>query len=98
MAHLFGGGVCRRHEQYPAFVPNTLFSFPQLGGFVFLHLLVQNLPQLNTHTGIFKSLIVSLYFVAGKEVCPGASIEALQQRVPACLNITIITYKEWKSP
>ena len=57
--HLFGGVECRRHAQYPAFAPNTLFLLPtlqkyQLGSLVFLYLFVHNLPQLHMHTVIFS--------------------------------------------
>ena len=30
LAHPLGGAVCRRHAQYPAFAPNTLFLLPVL--------------------------------------------------------------------
>ena len=34
------------------------------------------------HAAIFSPILFSLYFVAGGEICPGASIAALLQRVP----------------
>ena len=49
---------------------------------------VQNLTQLRQACSYFSSHIVSLYFVAGGEMCSGASTAAPQQGppVPACLT------------
>ena len=60
-AHPLGGVLCRRHVQYPAFAPDTLFLLQvlqkgQLGFLVFLCLLVQNLPQLHVHAVIFSPI------------------------------------------
>ena len=70
-------------SQHPVFV---LSSSEVAGGLFFVFCLfvsfwVQNLPQLHMHEVIF-SLKIFLHCVALEEVCPGASIAALQQRVP----------------
>ena len=93
-AHPFGGVVCGGHAQYPAFSPNTLFLLLalqkwQLDFLVFLYLFVHNLPHLRMHS-YFQSHIISLYFVAGGDICPGASISAkgARSQVPACLTVS----------
>ena len=49
-----------------------LHSAPQNGSwFCTLYLLVLDLPQL--HAELFLALVVSLYLVAGGDVCPGAA-------------------------
>ena len=70
----------RAHAQYPAFAANPLVlpsgsSEMAVKLFGPLYLSVHNLPQLFRHT-IILVLIVSLYFVAGGEICPGASTAA----------------------
>ena len=65
----------------PSLSPRVGCSKVAVGFLVSLYLWVQNLPQLHM-CSYFQSHTVSLYFVAGREVCPGASIAALQQRVP----------------
>ena len=65
--------VCREYVQYPDFAPGS--SEVVVGYFGHLYLSVHNLPQLFRHT-IILVLIVSLYFVAGGEICPGASTAA----------------------
>ena len=66
----------RGHAQYPAFAPNMLFfaSGPSEvagGAFWSFCIFVQNLSQL-----LLQSHIVSLYFVPGGEVYPGACTAA----------------------
>ena len=73
VCHPLGDVVCREHVQYPDFAPGS--SEVVVGYFGHLYLSVHNLPQLFRHT-IILVLIVSLYFVAGGEICPGASIAA----------------------
>ena len=53
-AHPLGGAVCRDHAWYPAFAPDT----PEVavGFWVFLYLIVHNLPQLRMHAVIFSPL------------------------------------------
>ena len=75
-AHPLGGVVCRGHAQYAAFAPGS--SKVAVG---FFCLLSRICPNCNT-CSYFQSRIISLYFVAPGEVCPGASVAALQQRVP----------------
>ena len=61
-AHPFGGVEFRGHVQYPVFAPGS--SEVAVGGFfvlfglvwVFLYLVVQNLPQLHMHSVIFSPL------------------------------------------
>ena len=60
-----------------------------LGFLVFLYLFVHNLPQLQHAHSYFQSLIVSLYFVAQGDICPGASMAALQQRVPGPRPVSV---------
>ena len=51
--------------------------------FALLYFFCYDLPQLCMHAFFFfKYLIVSWYFVTGGAIYPGASIAALQQRVP----------------
>ena len=78
--HPLGGAVYRGHAQCPAFASGS--SKVATGFFDLLHLLVQNLPQLHMHAAAaaaaharsyFQSCTVSLCFVAGEEVSPGAS-------------------------
>lgn len=77
--HPLGGAVYRGHAQCPAFAPGS--SKVATGFFDLLYLLVQNLPQLHMHAAAaaahvrsyFQSCTVSLCFVAGEEVSPGAS-------------------------
>ena len=73
VCHPLDGVVCREHVQYPVFAPRS--SEVVVGYFGHLYLSVHNLPQLFRHP-IILVLRVSLYFVAGGEICPGASIEA----------------------
>ena len=53
-AHPLGGAVCRGHEQYPAFAPDS--SEVAVGFLVFSYLVVHNLPQLRMYAVIFSSL------------------------------------------
>ena len=48
------GPVCRAHARYPAFAPGS--SEVAAGFFIFLYLVVHNLPQLHMHTVIFSPL------------------------------------------
>ena len=99
LAHPFGDVVCRGHVQDPAFAPNTLFLLPapqkwQLGFFClfvwsFCILLSRTCPNC-VCTQLFSVPMVSLYFVAQGDFCPGASTAAKGPRslVPACLILT----------
>lgn len=67
-AHPPGGAVSRGHVQFPAFTQT-----PQKWqlGFRSLCVLLHNLPQMGMHAVIFSPPVVSLYFVAQGNVCPG---------------------------
>ena len=54
----------------------------KLGFLVSLYLLGAEFAPVVPAGSYFESHTVSLYLVAPGEVCPGASIAALQQRVP----------------
>ena len=56
--------------------------------FAFLYLVVHHLPQLRMLCSYFQSLIVSLYFVAQRDFCPGThtAIKGPRSQIQACLN------------
>lgn len=83
------GGLCSTLLLLP--IPCFCSSEVAVGFLVFLYFLVQNLLQLLMHI-IISTPTVSLCFVAGGEVCPGASIAAKDPQVPGCLKTT----KLWK--
>ena len=82
-AHPLDGAGCRVYAQYPVFAPGSAAMAVVI--LVFLYLVVHNLSQM--HALIFQSLIDSLYFVTGGDICPGASTIAKcsESQVPACL-------------
>ena len=69
-AHPLGGAVCRDHAQYPVFAPGT--SETAVGLWPLCILLFVIAPTAHV-CSYFSLLIVSLYSVAGGDVCPGAS-------------------------
>ena len=80
-AHTLGGVVGEGGRQAVPCFCSWLF---QSGSWVFLSLCIfcpEFVPTVHARS-YFQSHMVSLYFVAGGEVCPGESIAALQQRVP----------------
>ena len=87
---LSAGGMCSTLLLLP--IPCFCSSEVAVGFLVFLYFLVQNLLQLHMHIVILTPT-VSLYFVAGGEVCPGASIAAKDPQVAGCLKTT----KLWKT-
>ena len=70
------GVECWGHAQHPVLLPTPSFCSRifRNGSWDFC-LLVQNLPQLHMHH-YFYSRIISLYFLAQGQMCPGASIAA----------------------
>ena len=60
-----------------------------------LYLIVHHLAQQHMYTVIFSPLyVVSLYFVAGEDVCPGADMTA---KSPGSQPISLIYHKYPKS-
>ena len=82
-AHLFGGGVCKLHVQYPAFAPGS--SEVAAGFGVFLYLFVHNLLQLCMHAlfVVLNNFFVFYYLrlLSGCKHCSKGS------QVSACLKI-----------
>lgn len=80
-----GGG----HAQYPAFTPCFCSTLFKRGSWVFLTVsFVHNLPQ-PCILAVTFSPIVSLHWVALREVCLDISIAALQQKVSGpCLLLS----------
>ena len=81
-AHSFSGAESRGHEQYTLFATG---SSEIAIGWGFCNLLVSFCPEYapTAHAAvIFSPHVVSLYFVARGEVCPGASTSK-GSRVPA---------------
>ena len=85
LAHAFGGAVCGRHAQCPAFAPGSsevevvvvvvFWSF-----YIFC---TEFSPTAQSH-------IVSLHFVAQGDICPSSSTAAQGpgSQVPACLRMS----------
>ena len=69
-APALGGAVCRDHAQCPVFAPGT--SEMAVGSWPFCILLSVIAPTAHACSH-FSLLIVSVYSVAGGDVCPGAS-------------------------
>ena len=85
------------HTQYVAFAPGILFLLPTLHKWQLFDLLVACCPELAPAayaSGYFYSHIVSLYFVAEGSLCPGASTEALQQRVPDLRPVSYVFFSQ----
>ena len=63
--------------------------------FTFLNLVVHDLPQPLTHS-YFSFLIVSLYFVAGGDVCPrtGTAAKASRSQPVSCLVLSAALLSE----
>ena len=70
--------MCRVHAQDPAFAPDS--SEVAVGFFVFLYLVVHNLPQLSMHTISLLHYTSFFVSVARGAVCPGASPAAKGRR------------------
>ena len=85
-AHLLGDAVCRVHAQYSAFALNTLLLFwtPQQWQLGFWSFGILSIICL-TCTGMQISLIVSLYFVAQRDICPGCKHCSKVSQMPDCL-------------
>ena len=79
-ARPFGGVECRGHAQFPAFVPDSAEVAVGFFG-LSVYLVVHNLPQLLTFVQLF--LVPASFFVAGRDVCPGASTAAKGPRSQA---------------
>ena len=74
--HLFGVIECWWHALYSGFAPSS--SEAAVGFWLFLYLVIHNLPQLHMHIYAWYvlSFIVSLYFVAQGDIYPCASTAA----------------------
>lgn len=72
--------MCREHCSTLLLLQGS--SKVAVGFFTLCIFWVQNLSQLHMQAVMFLVPTVSLYFVDLGEVCPGASTEALQQKVP----------------
>ena len=73
----------------PCILPSFCSQYLRRGSWAFAFLyLVHHLPQLHMLCSYFQPLIVSLYFVAWRNFCPGTrtAIKGPRSQTPACLN------------
>ena len=81
--------MCERYAQHPAFAPDS--SEVAVGFFGLFVSFIYNLPQLPMHTVIFSPIQFLCVFAAPGDICPDASIAALQRGSQAPPSLTEAT-------